>query len=118
MRTALLARLGEISIVLHAGDARAGRQEERRGEVNGRRAATVRDDATVMKREMFGDDGLATSNSAVRSGSCAGWGLNATCTISLACCEGSPSVAGAHVHSVGIYMAACIHAVRAVFTMI
>jgi hypothetical protein len=104
--------------VLHAGDARAGRQEERRGEVNGRRAATVRDDATVMKREMFGDDGLATSNSAVRSGSCAGWGLNATCTISLACCEGSPSVAGAHVHSVGIYMAACIHAVRAVFTMI
>jgi hypothetical protein len=28
MRTTLLARLGEISIVLHAGDARCSRQEE------------------------------------------------------------------------------------------
>ena len=43
MRTTLLARLGEISIVLHAGDARCSRQEEE-GEGELRRPTTQRCD--------------------------------------------------------------------------
>ena len=41
MRTTLLARLGEISIVLHAGDARCSRQEEE-GEGELRQTTTQR----------------------------------------------------------------------------
>jgi hypothetical protein len=59
MRTTLLARLGEISIVLHAGDARCERQEE---EGEGRLRQTTNTTVDGERScQMFGDDGQAST---------------------------------------------------------
>lgn len=93
MRTTLLARLGEISIVLHAGDARVDAKRMR-----GNDRTTASDNATVMEKQMDGWTRWAR-NSAVRSGSYAVQRrLRPRDATKRDCCEGF-LVAGAHLQS-------------------
>lgn len=96
MRTTLLARLGEISIVLHAGDARCSRQEEEgEGELRQTTNTTVMERELVDVLAMTGKQASTKRNSAVMCSV-----VPAEAGRDFKRDEGEALVAGAHVHHI------------------